>query len=102
MSGDELRELQERVARVDSMTADSGWPILLDRARLTILAKQTRIVQGKCSDHEDYVKECAFLEGIEFMIKLPERIAMELELHLDSLPPEPEDDDLEQGYAPND
>lgn len=93
MSADELRLLQERAAMVEEMTASHGWPLLLDRARVTIVAKQTRIVQGKCADHEDYVRETAFLDGVEWMISLPQRIQMELELHLGSLA---EDEDEEE------
>jgi hypothetical protein len=88
MSEDELRDLRERVQLVDQLAENPGWPMLWDRALVTIAAKQTRVVQGKCVDHEDYVRECGFLEGVEFVRKLPERLRLELEMQVDSLPPE--------------
>lgn len=81
---------------VEEMTASHGWPLLLDRARYTMLQKQTRVVQGKCSDHEDYVKECSFLEGMDFVMSLPSRIQLELEVHLDSMKEQEEDEDYYQ------
>jgi len=85
MATDELRGMQERAAQVQEMVEGYGWPLLLDRASTTILAKQTRIVQGQCDTHEEYVKECAFLDGVGFMMRLPELIQMELERYLDQM-----------------
>lgn len=81
---------------VEEMVTTHGWPLLLDRARYTMLQKQTRIVQGKCDDHEDYVKECSFLEGMDFVMSLPARLQAELELHLDNLPRAEDDEDFYQ------
>jgi hypothetical protein len=76
---EELRGLQERVALVDAIVEEPGWAVLWDRMVATIRVKQLRIVQGKCTDHENYLKECAFLDGVEYVRKLPERMKIELE-----------------------
>jgi hypothetical protein len=96
MSADELRALQERAAQVEDMVSSYGWPLLVDRAAQTIHQRQTRIVQGKCTDHEDYVRETAFLEGVDFVLRLPERIQLELDIYMDNMPvEEPEYDEEE-------
>ena len=56
-------------------------------------------MQGKAADREDYLKECSFLQGIEFVFNLPTRIAMELETAMAELEMQ-EDEEEEQSYAP--
>lgn len=78
---------------IDEIVGMQGWEMLLDRARLTQLQKQTRIIQGKCKDYEEYVKECAFTDGMEFLTRLPQRLHLELEMALAERILEPEDDE---------
>lgn len=94
MLDEDLRDLQERVALIKEMTAHPGWALLCDRARHTLLIKQTFIIQGKCKDHEAYVKDVAFTDGIEFLMKLPERLDLELEMALDDLPPPADEEEM--------
>jgi hypothetical protein len=93
MATDELRDLQERVALVDELSQSQGWDMLWDRALVTVRAKQLRLVQGKAGSYEDYLRETSFLEGMDFVRKLPERLRLELERVLDDLPPEDEEDE---------
>jgi hypothetical protein len=78
MTPEELRDLQERVALVTDMVGDPGWVMLVDRARHTMGTRQVRIVQGKCQDHEEYARECAFVDGMRYVLELPERLELEL------------------------
>ena len=100
MTAEELRELQERVELAEQISETPGWMMLVDRARATMVAKQSRIVQGKCSDHEDYAKECAFLEGLDFFVKLPARMRLELDMQLAELEAQLADVEQDESYAP--
>lgn len=95
LDGDELRNLQERVEQIEQMTATYGWPLMLDRARHTIGMRSLRVIQGKCETYEEYVHECAFIEGMEYFASLPERINLELERALDDLPPQEDQEEDE-------
>lgn len=93
MTDGELRELQERVELVGRLVEEPGWALLIDRARATVAGKQSRIVQGKCDDHENYVKECSFLEGMDFFVKLPDRMRLELDMQLAEVAAQAEEDE---------
>jgi len=95
MAADELRALQERVAQVDQIADMPGWEMLIDRARQTIFAKRQRIVQGKCVDHTDYMRECAYLDGINFVLTLPRRIQLELDRYIEGIPIEVDEEPIE-------
>ncbi len=82
MNEKELRDLGERVELINAMSAMPGWQMLLDRARVTMLIRQTKIIQGRCKDHEDYIKECSFTDGMEFIMTLPQRTQAELDTAL--------------------
>lgn len=94
MDEQELRDLQERVALVKEMAAHPGWRMLQDRALHTLLIKQTYIIQGKCKSYEEYLKEVAFTDGVEYLMKLPDRLDLELEMALDNLPPAEDEDEI--------
>jgi hypothetical protein len=83
MTPDELRDLKERSSLIQELTKHPGWEIYCDRAKATMLQKQRRLVQGLCSSYEDYKQECAFTDGLEFMLRLPERVNAELQQALD-------------------
>ena len=100
MNAEELRELQERVELVEQIADTPGWMMMLDRARATMVSKQSRIVQGQCRDHEDYVKECSFLEGLDFFTKLPARMRLELDMQLAELEAKMAEVE-DESYAPN-
>jgi hypothetical protein len=79
MDDEELRDLQERVQVIMDMTSSPGWALLMDAARAALIAKQTRILQGKCETHEEYMAECAFGDGVEYLIGLPNRLQRSLD-----------------------
>lgn len=79
MEDNDFRDLQERVALIESMASTHGWEMLIDRSRATLLNRQTRVVQGRCASYEDYLKECSFMDGIEHVLTLPTRVRLELE-----------------------
>jgi hypothetical protein len=78
LTGDELRQLQERVGLVEALVEEPGWAVLWDRALASMRARQARILGGYCADHEEYAKEIAFLQGIDSVRKLPEQMREEL------------------------
>ena len=92
MTEEEFRDLQERVHLIEEMAETPGWGMLLDRARATLLARQTRIVQGKCEDYENYIKETSFGDGIEYVMRLPFKVREELELAAEIRFPEEPDE----------
>jgi hypothetical protein len=79
MNDDELRELQDRVDVIVSMAESAGWAYLVDAARATLLTKQMRIVQGKCDSFEEYKTDCAFGDGMEYLLRLPTRLQASLD-----------------------
>ena len=100
MTAEELRELQERVELAEQIVETPGWMMMVDRARVTLLMKQQRIVQGQCKDHEDYVKECSFIEGLDFFMKLPARMRLELDMQIAELEAQMADVEQDESYAP--
>ncbi len=82
MDEKDLRDLGERVELINAMVSQPGWQMLLDRARVTMLYRQTKIIQGRCKDYDDYVKECSFTDGMEFIMTLPQRTQSELDTAL--------------------
>jgi hypothetical protein len=40
---------------------------------------QTRIVQGKCDSFEQYKTDCAFGDGMEYLLRLPTRLQASLD-----------------------
>lgn len=100
MNAEELRELQERVELAEQIVETPGWMMMVDRARVTLLMKQQRIVQGQCKDHEDYVKECSFIEGLDFFMKLPARMRLELDMQIAELEAQMSDVEQDESYAP--
>jgi hypothetical protein len=78
VSADEIRDLQERVALVDTLVEEPGWGVLWDRAFASMQRRHARILGGYCDDHEEYVKEVAWLEGVDYVRKLPGQMKEEL------------------------
>jgi hypothetical protein len=82
MTDDELRDLQERVSVIVDMTESAGWLLLTDAAHAVLLHKQARIIQGKCATQEDYRADCAFGDGIQYLLGLPLRLQAQLDQEL--------------------
>lgn len=78
MTEAELRDLQERVSLVNEMAQTPGWQMLLDRARHTMVLMQTRMIQGRYKDWDEYRNDVAYTDGVEFMMTLPKRLNDEL------------------------
>jgi hypothetical protein len=78
LTSDELRDLQEHVALVEALVAEPGWAVLWDQVSALTHARQVRILGGYCADREEYVKEIAFLQGIDSVRKLPGQMGEEL------------------------
>lgn len=83
MTDEELRDLQERVQTISDMTASTGWAMLQDAAKAVLVSKQTRIIQGKCDNYEEYKTDCAFGDGVLYLINLPDRLQMRLDQELE-------------------
>jgi hypothetical protein len=82
VNDEELRDLQERVSIIQSMTETGGWALFVDAAYAVLEQKASRITQGKCENHEDYRAECAFSDGVKYLIGLPGRLQKSLDLEL--------------------
>lgn len=93
MTEEELRDLQERVALVKELTSHPGWELLLDASRHALLKVQVRVIQGKCETYEEYVKECSFGDGVEYMMGLPARLESQLATALEGFYPEEEEEE---------
>jgi hypothetical protein len=84
MNADELRELEERVLQVREMSGTLAWEMLRDRALIRIVSSQRRLIGGRVPNYEEYLKETSFLEGIEFVLTIPQLIQAELDLELEA------------------
>jgi hypothetical protein len=71
VTDDELRVLQEQVTLIQTMSESQGWWLLVQEARGMLVAKQMKIIQGKCKTYEEYKMDCSFGDGIEYLLKLP-------------------------------
>jgi len=79
MNDEELRDLQERVALIGEMAAHPGWAMLTDRAHHTIALRQQRLLNGKLEDFAEYQKEVAYMDGMFFVLRLPDQVKGELD-----------------------
>ena len=81
MNDDELRDLQERVSLIAEMAASPGWTMLVDRAHASIRVAQQRVLRGLL-EHDEYLKQCANMEGMFFILDLPAKVQAELDQEL--------------------
>ena len=78
MSSDDLREMQEHVGLVEALVEEAGWSVLWGRAEDQAEKRRARIIGGYCVDREQYIAEISFLQGIDYVRKLPGQMKEEL------------------------
>lgn len=66
------------------MSSHPGWDLLVDRARLTLMKKQQRLILGRAEDFEEYKSECAWMDGASWVLDLPRQVDMELQTELET------------------
>lgn len=96
MSADQLRLLQERAASVEEMSSSHAWQMLLGIAADEIEKHSSRIVQGRCKDQADYLRECGYIGGINFVCRLPAALQEELDRYLVEIQEAKEEEAYEQ------
>lgn len=79
MDDAELRDLQERTALIEEMANHPGWAMLVDRAHATIGMKQQRVLNGRLKDFEEYRREVDYMDGMFFVLRIPEQVKQELD-----------------------
>lgn len=82
MTEQELRDLQERSQLVGDLTNHPGWPLLVDRANLSIFQRQHLLLNG-AKDWEQYREEIMWIRGASYVLKIPALVAEELKTELD-------------------
>ena len=82
MNDDELRELQERVDVMTTMTETQGWTMLVDAAIAAIEGRRLHVLRGNCASFEEYKADCSFTQGMDFLLALPQRMQASLDLEL--------------------
>ena len=76
---EEFRELLERTAIVEDMSATKGWTYLADRAAHDIGAKQRQVLGGTIADLNEYKQLVGWIAGANYILGLPERLRAEVE-----------------------
>lgn len=82
MTEEELGDLRERTALIEDMASRPGWEMLRDRALVALYQRQQRLISGRIGSYEDYLKEVAWMDGVSFVLGLPEQARGELDLEL--------------------
>lgn len=85
MTDEELRDLKERSATIRELSEHPGWELLKDRARARMFMDQTFLIRGRADDFTAYVKLCAWLDGVSYVLELPDIVEQELQLALTDL-----------------
>lgn len=79
MTDEELRQLQEDAGWIQDLLASPGWAVLTRHVNQKQLTSQREIVQGRCTDFEDYKSRVSFTDGMEFVTTLPSAIVTRME-----------------------
>jgi hypothetical protein len=65
-------EFVQRVARIQDTAASIGWTLLIDSVNEKRAALQNKLAFGGCKDFSDYEKTVAYLDGIKFVLDMPD------------------------------
>lgn len=64
---------------IRELTEHPGWVLFVDRARASMFPRQERLLNGAPKTLEDYRRETGWLEGADFVLKVPAHVEVEVE-----------------------
>lgn len=82
MTEDEARALVEQAFQVSELAKHPGWDVLVDCVRFAgggAARRQIDLINGSAKDFTDYSRRVGWLEGVEYALKTPERLAKQAE-----------------------